>query len=153
MDETVNQVATNEPEKVFNQADVDKIVGERLAREREKYAGFEELKEKASKFDELEESRKTELQKATDKVKALETELQTLKKANEVRAMREKVSQETGVPVNLLTGETEEECKSLAEAIKSYATPGYPTVKDQGELQNTPKGSTAQQFANWLNNM
>lgn len=151
MDETVNQeVVTEEPEKTFTQTELDRIVGERLAREREKYADYSVLKEKAGRFDELEEAQKTELQKATERATAAEEELATLKKANEVRAMRDKVSAETGVPVNLLTADTEEECTALAEAIKAYATPGYPTVQDHGEVPYTPASKPDEQFKEWF---
>lgn len=147
MSETVNQEMQN-PEKTFTQAELDKIVGERLAREREKYADYEAIKEKASKLDSLEEASKSELQKATEKAAALENELTTLKKEKELREMREKVSKETGVPQSLLTGSSVEECNAQAEAIKAYATPGYPTVKDKAP-QNTPTGSAKEQFAAW----
>ena len=67
--ETVNQemqTATQEPstqpteDKTFTQTDVDKIVGDRLQRERSKYSDYEALKEKAGKYDEIVESGKTE---------------------------------------------------------------------------------------------
>ncbi len=40
------------PEKTFTQGEMDAIIGERLAREREKYADYDILKAKAAKFDE-----------------------------------------------------------------------------------------------------
>lgn len=155
MNETVNQVnenTSNEAPKTFTQEEVNAIVGERLKRASEKYADYESLKEKALKFDELEESKKSELEKANERVASLESELNALKKADSIRGIREKVSSETGVPANLLTAETEEECKAQAEAIKSFANPSYPssaTVKDGGEVTKTGKPSTRDQFANW----
>ena len=150
--ETVNQEVTTETEKTFTQDDVNAIVGERLAREREKFADYELLKEKASKFDEAEEASKSELQKATERAEKLESELKTMKKAEELRAIREKVSGETGVPASLLTAETEEGCTEQAKGIlafKGEAT--YPTLPDGGEVQGAPKGTTKQQFAEWAN--
>jgi len=62
------------------------------------------------------------------------------------------VAFDTKVPANLLTGLTEEACLEQAQAILAFAkTNGYPRVKDSGELQNIPTGSTKQQFANWFN--
>ena len=91
MSETVNQenVAT---EKTFTQDEVNAFVGERLAREREKYADYEALKEKAAKYDQAEEASKSELQKATERAEKLESELNGLKKANEIRQIRDKVA-------------------------------------------------------------
>lgn len=155
MDETVNQATTETPEtKTFTQTELDHIVGERLAREREKYSDYDALKEKAARLDSLEESQKSELQKATERAQTAEAELAAMKKAQAVREMRDKVSQETGVPANLLTGETEEECKAIAEAIRAYASPAYPTVEDYGETNMTQlaSGNSAKrQFAAWLN--
>jgi hypothetical protein len=51
-----------------SQADLDRIVEQRLARERQKFADYDDLKAKAAKVDELEAASKTELQKALDEV-------------------------------------------------------------------------------------
>ena len=151
MDETVNQGITEATEtteataeRTFTQAELDQIVGERLARERTKYADYAVIKEKAARLDSLEEAQKSELEKATERATAAEAELATLKREREIRAAREKVSKETGVPVSLLTGDTEEECKALAEAINEYAGP---TVRDHGELRNQPRGENRDKFA------
>ena len=151
--ETVNQEAI-ESEKTFTQQELDAIVSDRLKRERAKYEGFEDLKAKAEKLDAIEEASKTELQKATERAQALETELNSLKKAESVRLIREKVAKETGIPMasmSLLTGETEEACQEQAKAILSIAQPNtnYPQLKDGGELTTTMKLSTRQQFADW----
>lgn len=150
MEETVNQETVVE-EKTFTQAELDAIVSDRLKRERTKYEGFEEYKEKAAKLDELEEASKTELQKATERARALEAELDGLKKAEEIRTMRDKVSTETGVPANLLSADTEEACRGQAESILAFASKNgsYPSLKDGGEVANTNKGTTKQQFAKW----
>jgi hypothetical protein len=56
----------NEP-KTFTQADVDRIVQERLARAKSTPpADYEDLKAKAARLDEIEEAQKSDLQKATD---------------------------------------------------------------------------------------
>lgn len=155
MSETVNQeqATTNEApveEKTFTQSELDKIVADRLSRERQKYEGFDELKAKAAKLDEIEASSKTELQKATERAEKLEKELNSLKKAETVRTIREKVASETGVPTNLLTADTEEGCTEQAKSILAFANPSaYPTLPDSGEVQHVGKPSTAQQFAEW----
>lgn len=159
--ETVNQVqteATNTEvtaEKTFSQEDVNKIVEDRLQRERQKYAGmadYEQLKEKAGKYDELQEASKTELQKAMDKAASLQKELDGLKHEASVRTIRTKVAEEKGIPASLLTGDTEEACKEQADAIIAFANPsGYPTVRDGGEVKATGKKSTSDLFGDWFN--
>lgn len=156
--ETVNQEAKNStavekaPERTFTQAEVDAIVGERLSRDRAKYADYDALKAKADQFDAAEESRKSELQKATEKAQKLQAELDSLKKAASVREIREKVSADTGVPASLLSAEDEAGCKAQAEAILAFAKPqGYPVVKDdRGEPRRTSGGATRDHFKDWF---
>lgn len=139
--ETVNQ---DETVKTFTQEEVDAIVGERLKRDRAKYADYDALKAKAEQFDQ-----------AIEQKNSLQTELNAIKTANAIRDIRIKVSTETGVPADLLTSDTEDACREQAEAIKAFATPkSYPSVRDGGELQ-TPAGkkSTRDQFAEWSQNI
>lgn len=140
----------NNAEKTFTQSELDQIISDRLKREREKYPDYDALKEKAAKLDQIEEDAKSELQRATERAEKLQAELSTMKHAEEVRAIRDRVAQATGVPASLLTGETEEACNEQATGILSFKTSaGYPTVKDGGEIQKTVEGTTKQQFAEW----
>lgn len=151
--ETNNQAQQTEPEanKTFTQAEVDLIVKERLGRERAKYEGFEEYKEKAAQLDAIEEANKTELQKAQDKAAELEKKLNEMETASALRAMREKVASEKGVPIDLLTGETEEACNTQADGILKFASAqGYPVIRDSGEPSKMSKPSTREQFKEFM---
>ena len=65
---------------------------------------------------------------------AARSELAELKAAVELRDIKEKVSKETGVPVSLLTGSTEEDCTAQANQIMEFAKPHmYPQVHDGGD--------------------
>lgn len=94
---------------------------------------------------------------ALTKIQALEAELNGMKKANTLRELREKVSKDTGVPASLLTAETEEACKSQADAIKAYSdqnakpASGYPYVRDGGEVHSGGASATRDKFADWMN--
>lgn len=138
------------PEKTFTQGEMDAIIGERLAREREKYADYDDMKAKAAKFDEAEDAQKTELQKAQEKASSLEKELNEMKAAKKITEIRNKVAKETGVPAELLNGNDEETCKAQADAIKKFAGPSYPNVTDGGEPNKPPAGKTRDQFATWF---
>jgi hypothetical protein len=156
MSETVNQAADTAAqaaqnaqgaEKTFTQSEVNQIVADRLQRERAKYEGFDDFKAKAERLDAMEEASKTELQKATDKAARLQAELDGLKKANSVRAIREKVAADNKIPVSLLTGETEEACTEQAKAILAFARPdSYPNLRDGGEVQGAHTGG---KFGAW----
>ena len=56
----------------FTQAQFDRLVGERVARERQKYGDYDDLKAKAAKLAELEDAQKSELQRAQDAREAAE---------------------------------------------------------------------------------
>lgn len=142
--------------RTFTQEEVNAIVEGRIKKESAKYSDYEELRKKASKFDEIEEANKTELQKITEKNAELEKKLNQMTKENELRSIRDKVSVETGVPSNLLSAETEEECKAQAEAILNFANKNqvtYPDVTDKGEVQNLQKKSEEDEFTDWFNEM
>lgn len=155
MAETVHQENTpaageQQTERTFTQAEMNAIISDRLSRERSKYADYDDLKAKAQQFDAAQEAGKTELQKANEKVAKLQEQLDTLTKANTLRELRSKVAAATGVPAELLSGDTEEACTAQAQAILKFAQPGYPSVRDGGEVRNKPTGSTRQQFADWF---
>lgn len=125
--------------KTFTQADVDRIVGERLYDAKKKYGDYEELKAKAAQFDEFQEKNKTELEKANEKAEKLQKELEGLKKQGEIAEIRAKVSKDTGVPAECLSGNDEESCKAQATAILAFAKPsGYPGAK-----KDTPNHSNS----------
>lgn len=84
-------------DKTFTQAEMDSIIEGRLARERQKYADYEDLREKASKYDEYQAQNKTELQKEKEKSDALQAKLSALEKKDTVRQVREKTAKDTGV--------------------------------------------------------
>ena len=83
---------------ITSQADLDKIVGARLAREKQKYADYETLREKAAKAD----KDAAELAKAREKIADYEA------KAQHDTWVRE-AALEYEVPENLLRGDTLED--------------------------------------------
>ena len=138
MAEEIKDVTTpsEEPERTFTQSEMDAIIGDRIGRERKKYADYEELKAKAEKYDQAEEASKSELQKATERADALQKKIDEMLKADEARKLKEKVASETGVPAALLRGDSEEDLRAQADAILTFAKPGqpsYPNVRDGGE--------------------
>lgn len=71
-----------------NQQDFDRMVGERLARERARFADYDDLKAKAAKFDEADAATKTELQKLQDAVAERDAKLTDLPKQARAQAIR-----------------------------------------------------------------
>jgi len=98
-------------------------VKERLAasrkwedRVKEKDPWIRELKDKAKQFDDLEESQKTELQKAADRATAAEAKYAEM----ESRTMRAEVAAAKGIPAALLSGTTQEELEASADALLAF---------------------------------
>jgi hypothetical protein len=101
-----------------SQADLDRIIADRITREKAKYADYSDLKAKAAKFDEAEEASKTEIQKANEAREAAEKALA----AKEAEALRLNVASKHGIPaehLDLLVGSDEAELEAKALKIKS----------------------------------
>ena len=148
MNETVNQeknpAVEQQTERTFTQTELNTIVSDRLARERAKYADYNDLKAKAAQFDEAASASRADLEAANARAQDLQNQLDALNRANELRRIRERVAVETGVPANLLTGETEEDCTSQADAIRAYKMESpYPVIRDGGSpcFLGSPYGS------------
>ncbi len=91
------------------------------ARKWEKRA--KEHAEKSRKYDELQDANKSELDKLKEEKSKLEQELNGIKSERELNELKQKVSKEVGVPVDLIKGATEDEMREFAEKLKEYATP------------------------------
>lgn len=89
---------------------------------------------------------------AQAKLAEMESKLEAMTTADSLRQMREKVAEELKVPAKLLTADTEEACKTQAQAALAFAhSIGSLSVGDGGEAQVTGKPSTRAQFADWAN--
>jgi hypothetical protein len=63
---------------ITSQADLDKVVGDRVARVRGQYADYDDLKAKASQFDQLADANKSEVEKANDKAAKAQAEVEKI---------------------------------------------------------------------------
>ena len=134
-------------EKTFTQSEMNAIIADRISEVKAKYGDYDDLKAKAEKFDAAEEASKSELQKVTESRDALQAELDKVK----ADAMRSRIAATKGVPVDLITGSTEEECTAQADAALAFAKkPDYPTLKDGGEVTPTTKKSAQDAFTEWM---
>ena len=105
---------------IASQADLDRLIGERVARERAKFSDYKDVKAKASRFDELEAEKLSEIEKANARAEQAERELGELKTAGERRALVDGVATAKGVPGALLTGTTKEELEASADALIAF---------------------------------
>lgn len=130
----------------INGADINKAKGDMAELNRQLKEAQEALAASAGN------DQSEELKKAQEALATVNSELATLKAANELRQIREKVAAEKKIPANLLNGEDEAACIAQADAILAFAKPGsYPAVKDGGEPANPTHNSPRDQFASWAN--
>lgn len=118
----------NEPSRTFTQEDVDRIVGDRLKREAEKHSDYDALKDKASKFDELENAKKSEIEKVSGERDSLKGENDKLS----TRLLRFEVAAEKGIApkhAHRLQGSTKEELEKDADEL----------IKELGDKARTPE--------------
>lgn len=126
-------------EKTFTQAEVDKIVRERLNRERDKFKDYDDLKSRAADAD----KNKSDMEKLLEKVSGLE------KRATEsdARALRAEVAQAKGLTpaqARRLQGSTKEELEADADELRESFKPASKDG-DGGDGKTSATGGTEQQ--------
>lgn len=112
---------------ITTQDDFDKLVQRRIARAEarieKKYEGFEEIKSKATKFDELEAAQGNEIEKLTRRAEKAERERDDLKgkvSAAERKELISEIADELGLPKGLrkrVQGDTEDDIRSDIEDL------------------------------------
>ena len=116
-----------EPEQTFTQADVDRIVKERVQRERAKYADYDELKTKAG-----------EKVTADERIAALEREVEQSKR----EALRRRVQAAHGIADEdadlFLTGTDEETLTAQAKRLSARESERKQTNNIVPREGNTP---------------
>lgn len=101
---------------ISSQADLDRIIGDRVSRTKAKFADYDDLKAKASRFDELEQAKLGEVERERAAREAAEAR----EAAATAGLLRMTVAAETGVPAALLPSGTEEEMRSAADALIAF---------------------------------
>ena len=115
-----------QPESTFSQEDVNRIVQERLQREREKYSDYDELKTAAERAQELEEEKQT----LAERVAEFEAK-------EEQSKLVAQVANDAGVPADALRGDTKEELEAHAEVLKSLMKTTGPVIPGQEKRPGT----------------
>lgn len=119
---------------ITSQEEFDAILNKRIERAKRstesKYEGFDELKEKASKYDQLEASQGSEIEKAMRRAEKAEKERDSYKEklsAADRRDMVRDIADELGLPKKLASrvqGATEEEIRAdIADLIDGLPKP------------------------------
>lgn len=108
------------------------------------------VRERVDRANKQRDELKTAKKGLEEQVSSLERELAEYKQREQLRELAKKVSEETGVPAEVLRGTTEEELMAHAESLKSYLDkPSAPYIGSDGFASAKDKRgqSTAQKFA------
>lgn len=110
-----------------SQAELDKIIADRLSRERGKFADYDELKTKAAEYDKGVDASKTETQKAIDRADAAEAKVATFEAKAQVADWAADITKDSAVPPDALRGSTREELEAHHTQLASLIT-GKPAI-------------------------
>ncbi|MBK9181405.1 MAG: phage scaffolding protein [Acidimicrobiales bacterium] len=152
-------------DRTFTQTELDRIVQDRLARERAKYGDYDDLKAKAGRLDELEASQKTELEKAQETARQAEERARSAEERARAVALRAAVVAEAArvgvvdpdavaalLPADAVTVADDGSPAGVAEAVaglldaKPYlraSTPQGTTTPTPGGADGGPRGAPA----------
>lgn len=145
---------------IETQEALDKIIGERLSRDREaqakKYEGYVKPEDYAAKCKEYDDTI-AGLQKTIDDGKSIAEELESAKaqlKNYEIGSVKTKVAHEMGLPYEMagrLRGETEEDIRKDAETMKSlFPKKAAPPLRSD---EDTPEDSNKAAMKKMLNDL
>lgn len=150
--DATNTAKADEYAAPASQADLDKIIESRIARERAKHADYNDLAAKAKKFDEAQESNKTELEKFTERTtKAEQSALTATQRADRAEVALEKGL--TPTQAKRLVGATRDEMLADAdELLKDLQIDGKkaPRARDQKQTDTIPSDDPLGEFADNL---
>lgn len=129
-----------------SQADLDRIIQDRVARERSKYADYDDLKATASQVEQF-QSRIGELEATNGELTGKVTEFEQEK---ELAKLVSTVADEKKVPASALRGKTREELEAHAEEIAALIKPSGPVIPGQelapDKIPNSPEREAARKL-------
>ena len=128
--------ATGTDGKTFTQVELDRMVEQRIARERAKFADYDKIKADAAELAKIRDAEKTELQKAVERADQAEKRAAEA----EVTALRSRVAAAKGVPASSLTGETEDELNASADGLIAWRDQQVTTQQTKQRPVTPPSG-------------
>ncbi|WP_369118177.1 capsid assembly scaffolding protein Gp46 family protein [Enterococcus thailandicus] len=145
---------------IETQEALDKIIKDRLAREREKYADYDKLKSENESYESKLNALQTTIDESNAKIKAHDDTVADLNKkiaGYETASLRTRIAIQNGLPIDLadrLVGDDEESIKADAERLagfvsKKQQTP--PPLKNNEKNLGEGKDGAYKNLLNGLN--
>lgn len=132
----------NEYKAPATQADLDRIVQDRVARVHTQYAGFDDFKAKAEQAEGL--LSKITAHEAT--IGELTGKIQTFEGEKERATLVSDVAKAKNVPAEALRGTTREELEAHADTLAALLKPTAPVIEGQARTA-TPESDSMRAFA------
>lgn len=145
---------------IETQEELDRIIGERLKREREaaakKYADYDDLKASVASLTEERDAAKKTAAETVEKYKDYDKNIEDLKSkvhGYETDLVKTKVALAVGLPYEMasrLRGETEEDLRKDAEALKGFYNPvqHQPLADPEPDAKNPKKEALKTMLSN-----
>ena len=141
--------------KTFTQEQVNALIASEKRKLGEKFADYDDLKTKATQFDQLEQDSKSELQKALDRAVEAEKKATALEAKEQVAAWAKEITKDSQVPASALRGSTREELEAHFKDLEALIpkpqqqkrTP-VPAGKPNGSEGGSAAVSALRQFRN-----
>lgn len=133
---------SSEFKAIQTQEELDTIIGDRLHRERAKYADYEVLKSKVAQF----EPQFAEVQKALQEKDQALSQAQERIQAFELRELKQRVALESGLPYQLagrLSGQDEASLRADAECLGEFLKRSAPLAPLRATEPQTPSKDSA----------
>ncbi|WP_407316650.1 hypothetical protein UQW22_09920 [Isoptericola halotolerans] len=105
-----------------SQEELNRIIESRLARERAKFADYDDLKSKAERFDKAEEANLSELEKERKAREAAEQKAAQYEAKEQRTKWIDEITKDSPVPASALRGSTREELEEHHETLKPHFT-------------------------------
>lgn len=129
---------------ITSQDELNKVIADRINREKAKFADYRDLKAKAERLDQLEAASKSEAEKVAERIAALESE----NKRIQSEALRSRIQAKHGISDEdaalFLTGADEDtltaQAKRLAEREADRKKRGNVAPKEGGSADNSKAG-------------
>lgn len=112
--------STEEFSPIESQDELNRIVSARVARERAKYADYDDLKASVAGIDTLKAEHATALEAVKAEKETADAEVARLN----AEVLKLSIASEKGVPAKLLTGSTKEELEAAAKALLEFKGAG-----------------------------
>lgn len=136
------QEQKQEESKTLSQDQVNALLAKQKREIAEKFADYDDVKAKAAKLDELEQSSKTELQKLAEENATLKSRVESFERDQQVKKWAAEITKDSPVPASALRGSTREELESHFKELealipkqqqkRSVVPPGKPSGEGTG---------------------